>query len=405
MTVRFRLRDAAETVLPSCDLMIPPGEPMAMDDVLIVGGGVIGLSLAYELASRGMQVRVLDRSAAGREASWAGAGILPPAGPHDPQPLEQLACLSNRLHRTWAAQLREETGIDNGLRPCGALYLARSAEDAAALRQAISAWESVGVNVQALTAAEVAELEPALRTSNPPIEAAALLPDEAQIRNPWHLRALVAGCLNRGVTIEQGVAAEQLVVRGSQLARVQTVAGPRQAGRYVIASGSWTATLAAQLNVRLALRPIRGQIALLSMPRRPLERIVNEGPRYLVPRADGRVIVGSTQEDVGFDKRNTAEGINGLLSLATSLASCLADATLETTWAGLRPGTADGLPYLGQVPGLENAYVAAGHFRGGLTLSTGTARVLAQALCDEPTEVPLDAFRLDRHAAATSTAM
>lgn len=375
---------------------------MGMDDVLIVGGGVIGLSLAYELASRGMQVRVLDRAAAGREASWAGAGILPPAGPQDPQPLEQLAHLSNHLHRTWAAQLLEETGIDNGLRLCGALYVARSAEDAAALEQTAAAWQAVGIKVEQLTAAQVAELEPAMRGCNPAIEAAVLLSEEAQIRNPWHLRALVAGCIARGVIIEQGVAAEQFVVRGSHLARVQTVAGSRQAGRYVIATGAWTAALAAQLNMRLAVRPIRGQIALLNLQRRPLERIVNEGIRYLVPRADGRVLVGSTQEDAGFDKRNTAQGVAGLLSLAGSLAPCLAEATLERTWAGLRPATADGLPYLGPVPGLENAYVAAGHFRGGLTLSTGTARVLAQALCDEPTDVALDAFRLDRHAAATS---
>src|SRR5690606_23090247 len=121
---------------------------MRMDDVLIVGGGVIGLSLAYDLAGRGMQVRVLDRAAAGREASWAGAGILPPAGPYSTHPLEQLTLLSNRLHRAWAEQLREETGIDNGYRPCGALYLARSREQAAALAQSAAAWEAEGIQTQ-----------------------------------------------------------------------------------------------------------------------------------------------------------------------------------------------------------------------------------------------------------------
>lgn len=377
---------------------------MGMDDVLIVGGGVIGLSLAYELASRGMQVRVLDRGTAGREASWAGAGILPPGGPQSPDPLEQLTHLSSRLHRTWAQQLREETGIDNGFRRCGGLYVARSAEQAAALANAATVWQAEGVHTQRLSPSQVEEHEPALHGCRPGIESAVLLADEAQIRNPWHLRALIAACIGRGVVIEQGVAAEQLVVRGSQLARVQTVAGSRQAGRYVIASGSWTAALATQLGVQLALQPIRGQIVLLALPKRPLERIINEGPRYLVPRADGRVLIGATEEDAGFDKRNTAEGVAGLLSLATGLAPCLADATIERTWAGLRPHTADGLPYLGPVPGLENAYVAAGHFRSGLTLSTGTAQLLAQHLCGEQPGLALEPFRLDRHEAAASTA-
>lgn len=377
---------------------------MRMDDVLIVGGGVIGLSLAYDLAGRGMQVRVLDRATAGREASWAGAGILPPAGPYSTHPLEQLTLLSNRLHRAWAEQLREETGIDNGYRPCGALYLARSREQAAALAQSAAAWEAEGIQTQRLSPSQAQELEPALKHCQPAIEAAVLLPEESQIRNPWHMRALVAACVGRGVVIEQGVAAEQLVIRSGQLVRVQTIAGTRQAGRYVIASGSWTAALATQLGVRLDIRPIRGQIVLLTLPRRPLERIVNEGPRYLVPRAEGRVLVGATEEDVGFDKRNTVDGVGGLLNLAASLAPTLANATVERTWSGLRPRTADGLPYLGLVPGLENAYVAAGHFRSGLTLSTGTARALTQHLCGEPCDVALEPFRLDRHGIATAAA-
>jgi glycine oxidase len=132
---------------------------------------------------------------------------------------------------------------------------------------------------------------------------------------------------------------------------------------------------------------------------RPIvSRIINEGSRYLVPRPDGRLLVGSTEDDVGFDRSTTAQGVGGLLSFALSLVPELADAPIERSWAGLRPATADGLPYLGPAPGLDNAFVAAGHFRGGLQLSTGTARVMSQLIDGQSPEVDLGTFRIDRPA-------
>ena len=141
---------------------------------------------------------------------------------------------------------------------------------------------------------------------------------------------------------------------------------------------------------------MRGQIVLLSTAVRLFDRVVNVGPRYLAPRADGRVLVGSTVEDVGFDKQTTATGVEGLLRFALELIPALGDATIERTWAGLRPYTADGLPYLGRVPGLENASVATGHFRGGLHLSTGTAVVMSQLVRGETPSVDLAPFSLSR---------
>jgi glycine oxidase len=145
---------------------------------------------------------------------------------------------------------------------------------------------------------------------------------------------------------------------------------------------------------------MRGQIALLSLRQPILSRIVNEGSRYLVPRPDGRLLVGSTQEDVGFDRSNTAGAICELLRFAQSLVPDLANVQLERTWAGLRPATRDGLPYLGAVPEIENAWIAAGHFRGGLQLSTGTAVVMNQLLAGESPVVDLSPFLLDRAATA-----
>jgi glycine oxidase len=178
---------------------------------------------------------------------------------------------------------------------------------------------------------------------------------------------------------------------------VRTSVGVFAAGQICLTAGAWTGALARQLRIAPEIAPIRGQIVLLTSSRPMPGRIVNEGSRYLVPRGDGRVLAGSTEEDVGFDRSTTAGGVAGLLDFALGLVPALAAAKIERSWAGLRPATRDGLPYLGRVPELENAFVAAGHFRSGLQLSPGTAVVMSQLIRGVPADVDLHAFRLDRH--------
>ena len=366
-----------------------------MSDVLVVGGGVIGLSLAYELAGQGLSVRLIDASQPGREASWAGAGILPPASPTADDPLEQLTALSNRLHRQWSEALRASTGIDNGYRRCGAFYLARDDEEIARL-EALRQWAAARrIEMRAVERTDLAELEPGLDPRGSKVRAY-LMPDECQIRNPRHLKALLAACSERQVEIVTGATAEGFNLRGDRVHSVSTSVGPFAADHVVIATGSWTAALAQRIGITTAIRPIRGQMLLLSSPRRILARIVNEGSRYLVPRDDGRVLAGSTEEDVGFDRSTTAAAASDLLAFALSLVPDLASTQLERSWAGLRPSTVDGMPYLGRAPGLENVYLAAGHFRGGLQLSTGTAVVISQLIRGLRSEVDLSAFAVDR---------
>jgi glycine oxidase len=173
--------------------------------------------------------------------------------------------------------------------------------------------------------------------------------------------------------------------------------GRRFAGDvFVAAAGAWSAALLAEAGVSLAVRPVRGQIALLRPPAPLFSHVLWRGPRYLVPRADGRVLAGATEEEAGFAAHPTAAGVDGLLHLAFDLVPALRDAPFERAWAGLRPGSADGLPYLGAAPGFDNLYIAAGHFRAGFELSAGTARVMAQLILGEEPEVPLEAFRPDR---------
>lgn len=368
-----------------------------MDDVLVLGGGVIGLSLAWELSGRGVRVRVIDRGPPGREASWAGAGILPPGARAAGDPYLQLAGLSHQLHPQWAARLREQTGIDTGYRRCGGVYVARDDAQAAALREAMDDWRRRHIRAEALSLGDLMEFEPALRRAGRnDLRLACLLPDEAQLRNPWHLRALQAACERLGVVIEGHVAAEGLHRTGDRVAAVETSTGVRAAERYCICSGAWTGSLLAGLGVDVPIKPVRGQMVLLATGENRMRRIVHVGDRYLVPRDDGRILAGSTEEDAGFDSRTTAQEIAELLRFALDLAPGLRDAQVERAWAGLRPASADGMPYLGRLPGLENAYVAAGHFRSGLELSPGTAAVMAQLILGEVPEIDLAAFAVQR---------
>jgi glycine oxidase len=369
-----------------------------MPDCLIVGGGVIGLSLAYELASRAVRVRVIDAGQPGREASWAGAGILPPADAGNPAAISQLTALSNRLHAVWHEQLLADTGIDNGYRRSGGIYLARDAAGALALGSAAAEWRRDAIEAIELNGpAALAEVEPGLRPTGS-LCAAYFVPGECQIRNPRHVKALVAACLARGVEISSDLAAEDFVVSGSRIDAVRTRDGLLVADRFCITSGAWASALVGRIATPPPIRPVRGQIALVALPAPPLSRVVNEGLRYLVPRDDGRVLVGSTEEDAGFDRHNTPEAIADLQQFGRSLCPALAQGNIERSWAGLRPASADGLPYLGRIAEFENAFLAAGHFRSGLQLSAGTALVMANLLTGEPAPIDLAPFRVDRHA-------
>jgi glycine oxidase len=368
-------------------------------DCLVLGGGVVGLSIAYQLARDEKRVQVIDRNLPGKEASWAGAGILPPANLQTAvHPLEKLRGLSHELHPVWAELLRAETGIDNGFRRCGGLYLARSTGEAASLHALAASLAELEIEMTRISVAEVGEIEPALLplANSGHLVAAYRLPDESQLRNPHHLQALLAACLQRGVTISDHVEATDFVINAGKIDGVVTTSGTISAKQFCVTTGAWTFALLSRLGIETGILPIRGQMVLFRAPHRVFSHVLNEGPRYMVPRDDGRVIVGSTEEEVGFDKQTTAVEIQELTDLARRIVPALCDAIVEKTWAGLRPGTFDGFPYLGSIPDLSNAFVAAGHFRSGLHLSTGTATVICQLMQGETPEIDLSPFRVGR---------
>ncbi|MGD9858115.1 MAG: glycine oxidase ThiO [Planctomycetaceae bacterium] len=363
-----------------------------MQDVVIIGGGVIGLSTAYELAGRGLTVTVLDAQQPGSEASWAGAGILPPGYPGDPQhPLSALCRATAELWPVLSAELRESTGIDNGFRRCGGIGLL-PADASSEFRTEVEAWRNVGVRVEELSVQKLTDYEPSLQRGF----RAYRLPDQCQVRNPRHLKALEIGCSRRGVEIRAGQPVDEIERAGERVLAVRTSTNRFEAGSFLVTAGAWSRRLLAEVGCDLPIEPVRGQIVLLNLSRPEISHIIESGPRYLVPRPDGRLLVGSTEEWVGFDKRNTASAVKELLEFAESLVPQLADARFERAWCGLRPHVPDGLPCLGGVPGCRNLFVAAGHFRGGLNLSPITARVMGQLITGNPVDPPIDAFAVGR---------
>jgi len=368
-----------------------------MVDVVVVGGGVIGLSIAWELARCGQRVEVLDQGRAGREASWAGAGMLPPgslSGARTPE--ARLRSFSHLQWSDWTARLAAETGIDNGFRNCASINV--SVRES--LASEIAVWKSEGVAVESLSGDAAREVEPALATE---ITDAYRLPEFSQVRNPRHLKAVAAACEKAGVLIRAGQGGLGWRIENESVVSALTPAGEVRASQFVVATGAWSRGLLEAAGQGTTIEPVRGQIVLLQTRRSPFSHVLQVGPRYLVPRPDGRILIGSTEERVGFVKQNTVEGVSSLLKFATSLVPGLKDAEIERCWSGLRPGSVGDTPLLGRVPHLDNLFVATGHFRSGLQMSPGTAVLMRQLLLRQEPGIDVTPFAVDRSSSESAT--
>lgn len=365
-------------------------------EVLIIGGGVIGLTLAYLLAKERVTVTVIDKGDLGQEASWAGAGILPAGNPKRAKSaMGRLRAQAVSYFPEFSAELKSATGIDNEYWQCGGLELRSSFDglEKKRLEQLAQAERGEGLTCDILDKKALLEMEPHL---SPELPGAVFFPGVAQIRNPRHLQALIAAAGKQGVQLLPNTPCQSIQRTGERITGIQTPGGLLQAEQFVMAAGTWTTGLLAELGWQPALKPIRGQIVLLAPPTPMLHHVLLMGHQYLVPRRDGRVLVGSTEEDVGFDKRPTPDAGTKLRELAARTVPGMADVPVEKHWAGLRPGSPDGKPYLGQAPGWNNLFVAAGHFRSGLQLSVMTGMLMRDMLLSRPTTFDLSAFRPDR---------
>ncbi len=348
-----------------------------VSDAIVVGAGLIGLGIAYELAKRGTSVTVLDRAEPARAASWAGAGMLAPFSEATPDAAMLALCRDSlALYPHFIEELRDRTGVDARYRAEGSLHIALDAPGLALLAAHAPAFSANGGEVTVLDRSAVLAREPMLARD---VAGALFVANEAQVDNRRLGRALYAACDALGVRFEQAdrvaLEADRRRVRG-----VRTSRGFVAASTVVNAAGAWAGELdGVPPHARVPVRPVAGEMLALAVPAGAMRAVVWIGHRYLVPRDDGRLLVGATVEDRGFDARVTAGGAHALLDAALAAAPALASFAVVETWAGLRPASHDGRPYLGPTA-LEGYVVASGHFRNGILLTPITARAIADAI-------------------------
>lgn len=365
-------------------------------DVVVIGGGVMGSGCAWKLAQAGRRVIVLEKSVPGAEASSAAAGILgAQAEAHGPGPMADLLLDGLARHGAWAKELAKETGMDVELRRSGVLRVAENATSLRALQREVAWMRRAKRPLESLDAAAVRRLEPALSTMAGGVH----FPEDARIDPRLLFRAVHVAALRAGVTFETGAYVRHVIVEGERARGVRVEGGTEyRAPTVIVAAGSWSTLIPGAKVPEGAVVPARGQMVELEMPAPPVTHVVL-GPRcYLVPRDDGRVLVGATVEFVGYRREVTARAVRDLLDAAITLAPTLGDATLRSSWSSFRPYTPDELPLLGrgEMPGVV---LATGHYRNGILLAPITAELVRAIVLGKkpPIDVaPFEAARLAR---------
>lgn len=362
--------------------------------LIIVGGGVIGLAAAREAAGRGLRVTVLERGRLAGGASWAAAGMLSPLDEaRGAGPFLDFAMASLRLYGAWAREIEAESGRAIEYRESGKLVVALSESEAKTLRDKAAVAREAGIGVEWIEPRSLRQGVPALA---PTVAGGLLIRDDFRVDNRELGRALAECCRERCVDVRESTPVRAIDIRSGRVGGVTLADGGALEGDAVlVAAGAWSASLEG-LPRPLPVRPIRGQM-LAVRPRAPISaRVIGSADVYLVPRDDGRLLVGATVEDVGFEEANTAGGTEHLLAGALAVVPELEDAPIVESWSGFRPASADGDPLIGPDPEIRGLFYATGHFRNGILLSPITARVVAALLTgEEPRLLPAE-FRCER---------
>src|SRR5215217_4177283 len=347
-------------------------------DVVIIGGGVIGLTIARALALRGVRdVCLIERGGLGTEASFAAAGMLLPQVEADAEDhFFTLACQSRDLYPSFAAELREETGIDVELDTTGTLYLALNEHDQSEIEKRFEWQTRAGLAVELLSAAAARELEPCISDST---SGALLFPQDIQVENRRLLSALANSVNKLGVKIFTQTTVDSLIVEGDRLTGVQTNGGSMHCSVAVVAAGTWSSFIKSPFPIP-AIEPVRGQMVCLEAKPQLTRHVICSSRGYIVPRQDGRLLAGSTSEQAGFAKCVTVGGLSTILRNALEISPAIASLPIVDTWAGLRPYSAHGLPVLGPCVEIDGLFYATGHYRNGILLAPLTGDLISEAI-------------------------
>lgn len=362
-------------------------------DVMIVGGGVIGCSIALRLARAGLKVALVERGRIGCEASRAAAGMLSPqAEASAPGPFLDLCLRSRAIYPEFAELLKEISGIDIEYRDEGTLCVALAGEDPDLIARWASWQKTAALPLAELTAGEIAALEPAITKA---AARAVFVPGDHQVENRRLMDALDAAIRRAGVEVIEGAEVAGLMIERGKAVGIICDGSMMRAGAIVVAAGSWSSRLLEPAGLRLRVTPARGQMLALRGAAAPLAHVLHSSRVYIVPRHDGRIVIGATVEYVGFDKAVTAGGIRGLLDAAIEMVPSLADSEIVETWAGFRPDTEDHLPVIGPCE-VVNLFLATGHFRNGILLAPITAELLGQCVIQQTIPDELRPFLVNR---------
>lgn len=350
-------------------------------NVLIIGGGIIGLSLARELRKKGVsRITILERSEIGRESSYAAAGMLAPNAETDcADKFAEFCTESLRLYPNYAAELLDETGVDIELDRSGTLYLAFTENDAAEIRHRYQWQKRAGLTLEHLTAQETRRAEPFV---SPDVRESLFFPNDWQVENRKALRALRKYAEINQINIVENAEITGLLNENDKIIGAATATEKFFAEKAVLTTGAWTSLIKTQGFALPTVKPMRGQMIVFQTAKRLFHKVIYTPRGYIVPRADGRILVGATVEDVGFDKSVTESGTETLLDAALEISPSLANLEIAEKWAGLRPFAADGLPIIGDFAEAENLFVAAAHYRNGILLAPLTAKILAEKIAE-----------------------
>jgi len=356
--------------------------------ICIVGGGIIGLLIARELVESEEEVVIIDRGETGKESSWAGGGILSPLYPwRYPDSINDLAKWSQLAYPRLVSNLQKDSGIDAEWVRSGLLVLGAKDESIA------EKWGLKYANsMKLIRSSEVESLQSGIEANGNDV---VWMPDVAQVRNPRLLAAMKRDLLNKGVEILEHQEVNEFRVSRNKITGVVAKSAKIDADRCIITAGAWSGELLSGLGLDIPVKPIRGQMLVFRDNPGGLTRIILKDNHYLIPRRDGRILVGSTLEDVGFDKSTTDAAASELREAAQAIMPVLAKTEVELQWAGLRPGSPDGIPYIGQHPEVDGLFVCTGHYRNGFVLGPASARLMVDLILGREPVVDPAPYRLD----------